>query len=89
MGPQEPNQDEKSYWLDQPRNVNKIIYALVAACTAVVLADLFYHKEHTEYAFQSWIGFDAFYGFVCCVFLVLAAKQLRRVLMRDEDYYDD
>jgi len=89
MEPQEPARDEKKYWLDDPRNVNKVIYALVAACVAVVLADFFYDKEHTEYAFQDWIGFDAVYGIVCCVFVVLAAKLLRGVLMRDEDYYDD
>ena len=89
MEPRDPARDEKKYWLDDPRNVKKIIHALVAVCAAVVLADFFYDKEHTEYAFQNWIGFDAIYGFVCCVFLVLAAKQLRRVLMRDEDYYDD
>jgi len=79
----------KEILLDEPRNVSRIIRALMLACAAVVLADLFYDKEHTEYAFQGWIGFDAVYGFVCCVFLVLAAKQLRRLLMRDEDYYDD
>ena len=33
-------------------------------------------------------GFHAVYGFVACVVLVLAAKQLRRVLMRDENYYE-
>ena len=52
-----------------------------------VIADFFYHK-HTHYGFQGIYGFDAFYGFVSCVLLVLAAKQLRKLLMRDEDYYD-
>jgi hypothetical protein len=74
-------------WFDQEKNVNKIVWALVAMCTASVLADFFYHK-HTHYGFQGFVGFDAFYGFVSCVLLVLAAKQLRKVLMRDEDYYD-
>jgi hypothetical protein len=52
-----------------------------------VLADFFYHK-HTHYDFQGYVGFDAFYGFVSCVLLVLVAKQVRKILMRDEDYYD-
>ncbi len=34
------------------------------------------------------MGFDAIYGFVACVGLVIAAKGLRVLLMRDEDYYD-
>ena len=33
-------------------------------------------------------GFYGIFGFVACVALVLIAKQLRRVLMRPEDYYD-
>jgi hypothetical protein len=32
--------------------------------------------------------FYGLYGFVSCVLLVVAAKELRKVLMRSEDYYD-
>jgi len=80
-------QDEQPGWFDDPDNVNKIVRALIVLCVASVVADFFYHK-HTHYAFQGMIGFDAIYGFVSCVLLVLAAKQLRKLLMRDEDYYD-
>jgi hypothetical protein len=33
-------------------------------------------------------GFYGWFGFVACVALVLIAKQLRRIVMRPEDYYD-
>lgn len=33
-------------------------------------------------------AFYALYGFVGSVLLVLTAKQLRRVLRRDEDFYE-
>jgi hypothetical protein len=33
-------------------------------------------------------GFYAIYGFVACVLLVVIAKELRKLLMRDENYYD-
>ena len=81
------NDKERKYWLDDPRNVSKIFYALCIVCGALVLADLFYHK-HVHYTWESWLGFHGFYGFVGCVFLVIAAKQLRRILMRKEDFYD-
>ncbi len=80
-----PNDDPR--WLDRPGSVDLIVKALVAVSALTVVADLFYHK-HGEYHFQEWIGFDAVYGFVACVGLVLAAKGLRVLLMRDEDYYD-
>lgn len=74
-------------WFDDPKNVQKIVRTLVALCVASVVAELFFEK-HTHYDWEQFPGFDALYGFVSCVLLVLAAKQLRKVLMRDEDYYD-
>ena len=43
---------------------------------------------HAESEIELYFGFYGIYGFVCCVFLVLAAKELRKLLMRDEDYYE-
>ena len=44
--------------------------------------------RHAERGWEGWPGFYPMYGFVACVALVLVAKQLRKILMRDEDYYD-
>ena len=41
-----------------------------------------------RFAIEHVFGFYGLFGFVACVALVLIAKQLRRVLMRPEDYYD-
>jgi hypothetical protein len=78
---------EKKYWLDNPSNTRKVYYGLWVACILLALVDLFYHK-HGHYGFEEWFGFFAFFGFVACVGLVLASKGLRRLVMRDEDYYD-
>jgi hypothetical protein len=80
--------DDKTYWLDDPKAPELIWRVLVAVCVLLTLADLFYEK-HTHFAFEGWFGFYGFYGFIACVALVVAAKQMRRFLMRDEDYYDD
>lgn len=61
------------------------VYA--GACAALLLVDLLYHR-HVVHDFEAWFGFYGFYGFVACVVLVLAARALRVVLMRKEDYYD-
>jgi hypothetical protein len=74
-------------WFDQPRNVSRIVWALAVASALTVLADFVHHK-HVHYGFEEWPGFHAGFGFVSCVVLVLAAVQLRKVLMRGEDYYD-
>ena len=82
-----PPGDGKTYWLDDMRNVRKIVWALVLVCAGLFVADAFYHK-HSYFSAESWFGFYALYGFFMCVGLVLAAKVIRIFLMRDEDYYD-
>jgi len=79
--------DPKSYWLDDSANVTKIYRGLWLVCTLLILLDLVIHR-HEDFAFATVFGYHGFYGFFACVALVLAAKQLRRVLMRTEDYYD-
>lgn len=73
--------------LDTPRTGRRIYWALSAVCGLLLLADLLYHK-HVHYRWESWFGFFGFFGFFSAFGLVLAAKGLRKVLMRGEDYYD-
>ena len=80
-------ENEKENWLDRPRSVDKIIRAVAIICLGVVAADFFYEK-HGHYSWEEWPGFYALFGFISCVLLVIAAKGLRKILMRDEDYYD-
>ena len=74
-------------------NVKRLIYALFAVCgllLAIDLLDVFhlgYHK-HVHYGFEKWLGFYAFFGYLLSAVLVLLARALRRLLGRDEDYYD-
>jgi hypothetical protein len=77
----------KKYWLDDSRNVDRLVYGFYVACALVVAIDVFFPK-HGPFAIEHFFGFYGFYGFVACVALVLAAKQLRRIVMRAEDYYD-
>ena len=80
--------EERRYWLDEPRNVNRIVYALCAICGLLLVIDPLVHK-HGPFAIEHWLGFYGIFGFLACVALVLIARQLRRILMRPEDYYDD
>ncbi len=82
-----PAPDEKRYWLDDPGNVSKIYLGLWIACLLLIGADLLYHK-HAEFWFEEVFGFFAIFGFASYAFIVLSAKQLRKVLKREEDYYD-
>ena len=70
----------------------KVFYALIAVDVLWLAADFFYKKKAEFDAWGGWadggLGFYPVYGFVGAFLLVLAAKQMRRVLMRPEDYYE-
>jgi len=79
---------EKKYWLDEPKNVGRVIKLLVAVCVGLLVADFLYEK-HTHFDWEGWPLFHAVFGFVAFALAVLLGKQLRRIVMRKEDYYDD
>ncbi len=81
----EPGQQKHLF--DDPRNVSRLLRVFYAICILLLLLDFILHRH----AVLSWEGITGFYpvfGFAACVTLVLVAKQLRRILMRKEDYYD-
>jgi uncharacterized membrane protein len=80
--------DQRSHWLDERRNVDRIYWGLVAVCVVLGFADLVTHRH----AYSAWEGlpnFYGFFGFAAFWCIVIAGKHLRRVLWRPEDYYDD
>jgi len=79
--------NERRYWLDRKENVDKVYWGVWALCALSILAEPFVHK-HGDFSFENWFGFHGWYGFVACVVLVLAAKALRVILKRPEDYYE-
>ena len=91
---------EQERFLDHPQNVRLVLKVFFLLCGALVLLDLvdligawtgvewLHYKKKVHYAVEGWFGFYGVYGLVGCVLLVLAAKVLRKVVMRSEDYYD-
>ena len=67
--------------------MNKLLGVFFVMCFALLGVEFFYHR-HVIHPWEDLWGFYAFYGFVVSVFLVLMAIQLRKLLMRSEDYYD-
>jgi len=79
---------QKTYLFDNPRNVRRVVLGLVGACVILAGLDLVLHR-HVTHPWEAMVGFYAVYGFVACVLLVLLAKEMRKVLIRKEDYYDE
>lgn len=87
---------EKPRFLDKPRNVRKMLWVFFAGCVVLLLLDGLGLRlaargdeglRHANRTWEGWFGFYCVFGFVACVILVVAAKGLRKLLMRGEDYY--
>ena len=74
-------------WIENRKNVVLMVRILLGVSIVLLLLDLIVHR-HELFSWEAWFGFYGLYGFVACVLLVLAAKGLRKLIMRREDYYD-
>lgn len=81
------DQPKDPSFFDKPKNVKIIIYSFYVVCVILVALDFVIHR-HIYLDFEKIPAFYAIYGFVACVVLVVLAKLMRLVLMRDETYYD-
>jgi len=86
----------KQSWFE--RNVNLIIVGLVIACVATLVAQaicgpvfgkpFFYEGHEAHFPPEKWFGFQAIFGFVAFVTVVMLGRLLRPLVRREEDYYD-
>ena len=72
---------------DKKESVDRLLRIFFTCCVLLVLGDLVVHR-HIYHPWEGLFGFHAWYGFAACWILLVIAKQMRRVLMRSEDYYD-
>ncbi|MBC3765517.1 hypothetical protein [Neptunicella marina] len=76
----------KTHFFDSEKNVKWVIRALYICCGVLFALD-FIVNRYSKHPWE-WIwGFYPVYGFVGCVILVVVAKWMRKLVMRDENYY--
>jgi hypothetical protein len=78
----------KEGWFDKPRNVTRLLHVFYPVCSGLLTLD-FIHDRHVIHAWEKLWGFYGLFGFLVCVALVLVAKEMRKLLKREEGYYDD
>jgi len=77
--------------LDSRRAGDWAIRLLCAACLLVLLLDgllHLFHAKHGHFAAENWFGFYGVAGALSICGIVLGGRWLRRLVMRDEDYYE-
>ncbi len=78
---------DKRHIFDEPKNVKRLLRIFFVVCAGLIGLDLIFDR-HVIHVWEELFGFYAIFGFVACVVLVLVAKEMRKLLMRDEDHYD-
>ena len=81
-------QDQKEYFFDKPKNIKHVLWGFYVICIILVIADFVVHR-HISLSWENIPAFYAIYGFIACVVLVVIANEMRKVIMRKEDYYDE
>lgn len=84
---QTPPPGGRVHALGDSRSVGRIVWALYATCAVLFVVDVVVHK-HGPFAIEYVFGFYGIFGLAACIVLVLAARLMRTVLARPEDYYD-
>jgi hypothetical protein len=78
---------DKPDWTQRKGTHRAIFWGLIVLCAALGAADLVIHR-HGEFSFEEVPFAYAAFGFVAFFFIVLTGHPLRRLLARDEDFYD-
>lgn len=81
------NKDNYSDFFDRPATIKWILRIFYFICIVLAAADFVIHR-HTYTEMEKIPTFYAAYGFIACVILVLIATQMRKWLMRGEEYYE-
>jgi len=80
-------QGEKERFLDKQENVDRLLWGATVVGVLILLVDFFFHR-HSYHPWERLWGFYGIFSVVAIVVLVQLAKVLRKLVMRDEDYYE-
>lgn len=75
-------------WVDKPGSATLLFWLLAVLCAVLTLLDFAYVK-HEKVLMANTFGFYAVFGFLAFTFIIFAAKALRLIIRRPEDYYGE
>jgi hypothetical protein len=68
----------------------RIIRISILLFIGLVLLEIFFAHPHSHYWWHQFPGFDALYGFLGCILIIVASKALgEKYLEKNEDYWEE
>lgn len=77
----------QAHWLDDKRNI-KLLWRGFLVIFALTVAAGFFVDLHPHFEIESWFGFNAAYGFITCMLMIVGAKGLGLLLKRPDTHYE-
>ncbi len=74
------------HWLTRDSTIRRLWIAFIAVLVVLVLLDVTRNDAH--FTVEAIFGFGAWFGFLSCVVLIVAAKALGVFLKRPDTTYD-
>ncbi len=78
----------QKHWLVRPGTIRILWIVFATILVALVVAGVFV-RGHATFGIDGLFAFNAWYGFLTCVAMVVAAKVLGVFIKRRDSYYDD
>lgn len=76
------------HWLARPATIRLLWRAFLAVLALTVAAEFAVERE-AHFGVEGLFAFGAWYGFLACAALILAAKAIGLWLKRPDRYYDE
>ncbi len=74
-------------WLERPRTIRLLWFVYIVVLALTVLAELAIDR-HGYFGIDGTFGFNAWYGLVTCVAMIVVAKVCGVLLKRRDTYYE-
>lgn len=83
-----PSPSSDDHWLARPATIRLLWRAFLGILAFTVLLELAV-EGHAYFVIDGWLGFNAGFGFLACVCLIVFSKALGVFLKRPDTYYRD
>ena len=77
----------RSHWLDEPKNIKLLWRGFLVVLALTVVAE-FFVDLHPHFEIEGLFGFNAAYGFIVCILMIVVAKGMGIFLKRADTCYE-
>ncbi|WP_206211951.1 hypothetical protein [Wenzhouxiangella sp. XN24] len=82
------DKDQAQHWLVRPATI-RWLWRIFGVVLALTVAAQWFIEPHGYFGVDGTFGFNAWFGFLACVVMVVVAKLLGYLVKRPESYYED